>query len=174
SSAANAAAVADATQMQRQGQQQLSTSTATGGQATATGGDALGIGMGGAGGEGGTGQGGDGGDASSSQDVSISYRDRLQAPAVMAPAVYASGPCAYGWSVGVSIPGAGVSGGKSKTDAGCDRRELARVLTPLQPALALKLLCADPMLAEVALPEDCVYFAPPVVTSTAAPTPNYA
>lgn len=48
------------------------------------------------------------------------------------------------------------------------------MLAPLQPALALKLLCADPMLAEVALPEDCVYFAPPVVTATAAPTPDYA
>jgi len=107
------------------------------------------------------------GASASSSDNSIRYEDRLQAPAVFAPAVYASGPCAYGWSAGASAPGAGLSFGKSKPDAACDRRELARVLTPLNPALALKILCADPIAAEVATPEDCRYAAP---TDTSKPT----
>jgi hypothetical protein len=94
-----------------------------------------------------------------SQNLSIesSYRDRLQAPSAFAPAVYASGPCAYGWSAALSVPGGSVGGGRAKADAACDRREVARVLTPLNPQLALKVLCADPIVAAVAQGNDCTY-----------------
>lgn len=89
--------------------------------------------------------------------MSSHYEEKLQAPNVYAPAVYASGSCATGWSAGVSIPGAGLSGGKSKSDPACDRREVARVLTPLNPQLALKVLCNDPIVMAVASSSDCVY-----------------
>lgn len=74
--------------------------------------------------------------------------------------MYASAVCAYGWSAGLSIPGGGLSGGKSKIDSDCNRRELARVLTPLNPQLALKVLCADPMARDVAEYGDCDYQEP--------------
>lgn len=127
-----------------------SSAIASGGSATARGGDAKATG-------------GEGGSASAVGDVTVegdSYRDRLQAPGVSAPPVYASGSCAYGWSAGVAAPGVGISGGRARPDASCDRRELARVLTPLNPALALRLLCADPLLAPIASAEDCTYVAP--------------
>ena len=92
-----------------------------------------------------------------STTITSTYKERLQAPNVYAPAVYASGSCAYGWSAGISIPGGGISGGKAKPDPACDRREVARVLTPLNPALALKVLCNDPIVMAVANPEDCIY-----------------
>jgi hypothetical protein len=116
------------------------------------------------------GAGGAGGDASNvgnAQDVSVSstYRERLQAPSVSAPAVYASGPCTSGWSAGIAIPGGGLSGGKGKPDPGCERRELARVLTPLAPDLALRLLCADPMLAAVVSADECLFVPQPLVTT---------
>lgn len=92
----------------------------------------------------------------------MNYRDRLQAPSINVPAVYASAVCAYGWSAGLSVPGAGVSGGKSKIDSDCNRREAARVLTPLNPQLALKVMCADPMVAAVVTLGDCEYVIPVV------------
>lgn len=57
------------------------------------------------------------------------------------------------------MPGAGLSGGKSKIDIDCNRREAARVLTALNPQLALKLMCADPLVAAVADIDmgDCIY-----------------
>jgi hypothetical protein len=107
--------------------------------------------------------------AGNSQSLSIDYRDRLQAPASHAPAVYASGPCAYGWSAAVSVPGGSVGGGKAKPDPSCDRREVARVLTPLNPQLALKVLCADPIVAKVAEEGDCVYTAQEVAIESTGP-----
>lgn len=79
-----------------------------------------------------------------------------------------------GWSAGVSIPGAGVSGGRSKSDPACDRREIARVLTPLNPSLALKVLCNDPLVMEVARGSDCVYAKAPDTLGDAyhAPAPQ--
>jgi hypothetical protein len=156
-------------------------STANGGAASAQGGQATA--SGGAGGAGGeshaSAAGGDGGSAAATQsqnaqggtatnagnaqsvNLSSHYEEKLQAPNVYAPAVYASGSCATGWSAGVSIPGAGLSGGKSKSDPACDRREIVRVLTPLNPDLALRVACADPMVREVAEEGDCIY-APPL------------
>jgi hypothetical protein len=149
---------------------------------------AVGIGVGGKGGEGGNAQsvaaGGAGGSASSSQQqsaqggaggsggdasnqgnsLSVNHEDRLQAPGVWAPPVYASGPCTSGWSAGLSIPGGALSGGRGKPDPGCERRELARVLTPLAPDLALRLLCHDPMLAEIVDAEECIFVPQPSVT----------
>lgn len=119
-----------------------------------------------------------GGDANQSQNasadnagnsLSVNNRDRLQAPAISAPAVYASGPCAYGWSAGVAVPGVGVSGGKSKPDTNCDRRELARVMSALNPAAAIKILCTDPLAKEAGLTEeDCTYRDPLASLHTAA------
>lgn len=115
------------------------------------------------------GQGGAGGDASNlgnAQNVTIQSKYERQAPSVFAPPIYASGPCAYGWSAGASIPGGGASFGRSKPDTNCDRRELARVLTPLNPYLALKVLCADPLIlklyedSEEAREIECTYHPP--------------
>lgn len=166
------------------------------------GGSAHAVGTGGAGGrasaeqmqtaEGGAG--GAGGDASNlgnTQNLTVNsrYEQKRQAPSVFAPAVYASGPCAYGWSAGASIPGGGASFGKSKPDKNCDRRELARVLAPLNPDLALKVLCRDPLIEEMNLageliPGDCEYMAPPIVITrdldqkpkagSSDPDPRYA
>lgn len=97
---------------------------------------------------------------SQDQSASVVNRDHRQAPSISAPPVYASGPCAVGASGGISTPVGGISGGKIVFDADCNRRELARVLTPLNPALALKVLCADPMVAAVATSADCTYKTP--------------
>lgn len=97
-------------------------------------------------------------------NLSSNYQERLQAPSVSAPAVYASGPCASGWSAGLSIPGGGISGGKAKADPNCDRREVARVLMGINPALALKVLCSDPYVQAVANSDDCIYTVPIVAT----------
>ncbi len=111
--------------------------------------------------------GGDGGQSTSNatggaNSLSVSYRDRLQAPGLGIAPVYASHPCALGWSAGVSIPGGALGGGKARVDAGCERRELARVIAPLNPSLALRVLCADPIVAAVARPGDCEYVTPVV------------
>ena len=108
-----------------------------------------------------------GADAAASSDAVLSaeYKERLQAPSISAPPVYASGNCAYGWSVGVAVPGAGASGGKTTPDKDCNRRELVRVVTPLNPWLALKVACEDPLIVDMLLrglasKEDCKYVAP--------------
>lgn len=106
---------------------------------------------------------------SQSLSVSSSYEEKRQAPPAFAPAIFASGPCAYGWSAGISSPVGGLTGGKSKTDPGCDRREVARVLTPLNPQLALKVLCADPIVAPLATEDDCKYMQPAIAASAPAP-----
>lgn len=93
--------------------------------------------------------------SSASNSFSYSNRETRQAPSVFAPAVYASSPCAIGGSVGLSGPGFGVSGGKARTDEPCNLREMIRVLTPLNPALALALACTDPAVKAVAGDEGC-------------------
>lgn len=112
--------------------------------------------------------------AGNSQSLTVEshYREMRQAPASFAPAIYASGPCAYGWSAGVSFPGGSANGGKAKPDVDCNRREAVRILTPLNPVLALKVMCADPIVAQVADKEkgDCVYV--PQVVATPAPPPD--
>lgn len=154
-------------QVQQQGQ------IANGGNSTATGGNSQQAqsnsntvtSSGGAGGNGG--QGGSSNQAQSANNqgnsfsTSTVYKERLQAPSISAPPVYASGPCSSGKSLGLSIPGGGISGGKTVTDPLCDRREIVRVLTALNPALALRVACADPYVTAVATEDDCVY-APPV------------
>lgn len=109
---------------------------------------------------GGTAMGGSADSSSSNGNQSLTTNDVAQAPAVFAPAVYASGSCAYGWSAGISVKLAGLSGGRVSPDANCDRREVARILTPVNPALALKVLCDDPYVKAVATPEDCAYTPP--------------
>lgn len=96
--------------------------------------------------------------------ITTSYDDRLQAPGLSAPSVFASGPCANGWSAGLSVPGGAITGGKAKADPNCDRREVARILLSISPALALKVLCADPYVKEVAAKEDCIYSEPEPLT----------
>ena len=112
--------------------------------------------------------------AGNAQRVAINSKQKRQAPGAYAPAVYASHSCALGWSIGASAPGAGISGGKAKADPACERRELARVLTSLNPQLALTVLCADPIVAAVAVEGDCTYVAPPpiIVESDPAPAPD--
>lgn len=109
---------------------------------------------------------------SGGNSLTVSNRDRLQAPALMLAPVYASNPCAVGWSAGASVPGVGIGGGKARVDVGCERRELARVLTPLNPDLALKLLCADPLLADLRTDEACAYRVAPAVVEAPKPAPS--
>lgn len=101
--------------------------------------------------------------------VTSSYKERAQAPALSAPSVYAGGTCAYGWSAGISLGVGAATGGKSKPDEDCNRRELSRYVAPLNPWLALKVLCTDPiivqLIADKVVPaEQCDYVppAPPV------------
>jgi len=101
---------------------------------------------------------------SAANQLSLTVKDQLQiphAPAIFAPSMSPSAPCALTNSKGFSIPIGGATKGTSSADANCDRREAARVLIPLNPALALKVMCSDPYVAAVATPEDCVYVAAP-------------
>lgn len=96
-----------------------------------------------------------------SNDLSISSRDRLQAPAISAPAIYSSSVCFTGKSIGLAGPGAGISGGKSVEDPECQRREDARLLDSMgHYALALKVMCQSKYVKEVATEGDCLYKAP--------------
>jgi len=114
------------------------------------------------------------GDVSNDISYSSSYTERRQAPSISAPTVYASGSCSYGWSVGLSLPGGGASGGKSTPDKDCNRRELARMVAPLNPWLALKVLCEDPIIVEMRLRNlsselDCEYVPPKPTVAAATP-----
>lgn len=72
------------------------------------------------------------------------------APAVFAPAAYATSPCRIALSGGVSVIGLGLSAGGSVEDEGCTLRENARILNSLGANdAALKLMCNDPKVAEV-------------------------
>lgn len=97
----------------------------------------------------------------SNANNSIRIEDRLQAPSVSAPSLFASGVCSGGGSIGLSIPGGGISGGRAKEIQGCERREWYRLLRDTSPALALKIACSDPIVAAVAKPGDCDYTPPP-------------
>lgn len=103
--------------------------------------------------------------------VTSSYRDRLQAPNVLAPSIYSSAVCYSGHSFGLSVPGGGVSGGKSVEDPNCQRREDARILSEMGfKALALKVMCKSKYVAEVASEEDCKYIETQAETYTAPAT----
>jgi len=179
-SEANAAAIAAS--QSKSDSHSNSYSKSEGGDAYAKGGTAVSVSQGGKGGHAtSNAQGGKGGnsDASATQSqnaeggaannegnsLSVNNEDRLQAPSISAPALYPSGNCAYGWTAGLSIPGGGISGGKAKPDADCNRRQAARVVGAWNPALALKVMCEDPYVKAVAKEGDCVYTppAPPVV-----------
>lgn len=111
---------------------------------------------------------------SGGNSLSVSNRDRLQAPSIAPPAVYASGVCVRGYSAGLSVPGASLGGGKSYPDPECDIREAARVLDGIGAhALALKVACTLAAVKAVASPEDCVY-APPVVATAPPQSPPVA
>lgn len=97
-----------------------------------------------------------GGSSNANNQISYVDKDRLQAPSVSAPAVFASHSCAIGGSIGLAGPGFGVSGGKAKSDPKCDLRETVRILATLNPALALALLCQeDAAVAKAAGPDGC-------------------
>lgn len=111
-----------------------------------------------------------GAEANNALSLSSTYRERRQAPALATPSIYASGSCGAGWSAGVSVPGAAVSGGKSRPDTSCDRRELVRVVAPLNPFLALKVACEDPLIVDMLLRglverEQCEYVPPAPVAA---------
>jgi len=92
---------------------------------------------------------------------------RRAAASANAPAVYASNVCAVGWSIGGQLPGVGASGGKSKVDRDCNLRENIRIVSALNPALALKAACQLEGIREVATGDDCVYTFPEPVQETA-------
>lgn len=107
---------------------------------------------------------------SSAQGGSVAFQDRLQAPSVAPPALYASGVCVRGSSFGVAGPGVGIGGGRAYPDPECDIREAARVLDGVGAhALALKVLCTLAAVRSVATPEDCVWHADPVPLIPVAP-----
>jgi hypothetical protein len=76
-------------------------------------------------------------------------------PAVFAPNAYPTAPCRVAASGGIGFAGFGASGGGSKEDKECTRRETARMFWAFdQQEAALKLLC----LSEVAqhdLADEC-------------------
>jgi hypothetical protein len=90
------------------------------------------------------------GPSNANANNAISITDRLQAPAVGAAPIFASGPCVVAASGGVSGPGFGIAGGKAKIDPDCNLREMVRILTALNPRIALKLACTDPAVKAVA------------------------
>ena len=57
----------------------------------------------------------------------VRFEDKYQAPAVSAPGISASASCYYGLSGGVSGAAFGLSGGKMKLDAACEKRENDRL-----------------------------------------------
>lgn len=110
-----------------------------------------------------------------SQAISFDATKRAAASA-HAPTVYASSVCAVGWSAGAQFVGVGASGGKSRTDKGCELRENIRIVASLNPALALKAACQLEGIREVATEADCTYDAPvtpkePPVTVIVPPAP---
>lgn len=151
----------DQAQAQRQGQQQTAAAAAT---AAAQGGASSSTST--------------ASNAGNRQD--ITFRDRLQTPAVTAPSVYTPNPCAIGWSLGAGAPGAGLSGGRTKIDPRCQAALEERAKTQelranialtaqLNKALALKAACQLPGIREVASAEDCA-LPPPVVEPPATAT----
>jgi hypothetical protein len=56
------------------------------------------------------------GPSNANANNAISFEDRLQAPALLAAAVYPSGLCASGGSLGISVPGGAISGGRTKNE----------------------------------------------------------
>lgn len=86
---------------------------------------------------------------SSATHYSGSYTVK-SAPALMAPAAYATSPCRIALSGGVSVIGLGVSAGGSVEDEGCTLRENARILNALGANdAALRLMCNDAKVAQV-------------------------
>lgn len=83
------------------------------------------------------------GDSNANNSLTINDRDVRQAPSSFGTPIFASGPCTVATSGGLSGPGFGVSGGKARIDAECNLREMVRILTPLNPRIALKLACTD-------------------------------
>ena len=72
----------------------------------------------------------------------------------------------------MSFPGGAVTGGKSKPDVDCDTREYARVIAPLNPGLALALLCSAPIVQPVAAKYGCEYVAPPAPAAEIPDAPS--
>jgi hypothetical protein len=99
--------------------------------------------------------------AGNSQSQAVSFDDRRQAPTLAPPAVYASGVCTLGVSGGLSVPGGSISGGKSRVDLECERRETARLIMALNPRFALKMLCAAPSAVAVAVGDECLAYQAP-------------
>lgn len=110
------------------------------------------------------------GDSNANNSISIAERDVRQAPGGMSTPVFASHSCALGGSLGLSGPGFGVTGGKAKSDPKCDLRETVRILSSLNPSLALALLCQeDPAVAKAAGPDGCKLPPPATVVQIVQP-----
>jgi hypothetical protein len=98
------------------------------------------------------------GPSNANANNAISFEDRLQAPALLAAAVYPSGLCASGGSLGISVPGGAISGGRTKNEnESCARREWFRLLSADHPALALAIACSDPIVKAAAGEKLCDY-----------------
>lgn len=95
-------------------------------------------------------------------DVSVSTKNRRQAPSVFAPAALPTAPCVVASSGGLSVPGGGLSFGRGRIDEECTLRETARMFDAFgETAFALALLCSSEAVKESGLEcpsrprEDC-------------------
>lgn len=81
-------------------------------------------------------------DQGSSNTLSVNERHRRNAPAIFAPSINPSHPCALSWSVGGSGTGGGGLLGRSYKDQGCELRETARLFADMgHTDIAMAMLC---------------------------------
>jgi len=91
-------------------------------------------------------------DANATSGVNV--KDRRQAPGVFVGNASPSAPCYYVDAWGGSVPGAGLSRGKSKLDQDCVTRERARLLIEAgRPDLAVYLLVGQEIPADAIKPQ---------------------
>ena len=97
------------------------------------------------------------------QTFHVKQPDKIEVksvPSVFAPGAYPTAPCRIAASGGVGLLGVGVSGGGSKEDKECTRRETARMFWAFgQPEAALTLLCASKV-AKAELADQCAAMIP--------------
>jgi hypothetical protein len=119
---------------------------------------------------------------SSSQSTSLTFESTGEAKhtnrygnnvSAYAPAIYSSSACtAGGLSGGASAMGVGVSLGGAKQDVQCQVRENARILSGLDPGLALMYLCQNDKVDIGAVLGAACKYTPPVVLPEPEPKPE--
>jgi hypothetical protein len=119
---------------------------------------------------------------SSSQSTSLTFESTGEAAhynkygnnvSAYAPAIYSSSACTGGGvSAGAAGMGFGVSVGGAKQDIQCQVRENARILSGLDPALAIMYLCQNDKVDVGAVLGAACKYTPPVVLPQPDPQPE--